>query len=188
MNLAAIVLAAGAGTRFGGGKLSASFNGEPLVHHAIRAARAAPVKRVIVVAAPGLNVGSWHESGPPVELYEIATMALSDSLKAGIAAVGDADGAFIFLGDMPLIPRDVAPALAAALRDNFAAMPLHEGEPGHPVLLSRRAFDDIAGLQGDQGAGKLLRSRKDVAFLDWGDEAVRLDVDRAEDISRLESR
>lgn len=188
MNLAAIVLAAGAGSRFGGGKLSASFKGEPLVRHAIRAARAAPVSRVVVVAADGLAIGAWDGPGPAVELHRVATTALSDSLKAGIAAVNDADAAFIFLGDMPLVPDAAAPALAAALGNSFAAMPRHQGKPGHPVLLSRAAFPDIEGLQGDEGAGRLLRARKNVAFLEWPDEAVLLDVDRVEDIKRLESR
>lgn len=187
MNLVAIVLAAGAGSRFGGSKLSALFHGEPLIRYAIRAARTAPVSRVIVVGAPGLDIGPWEKAGPPVELREIATTALSDSLKAGIAAAGDAEAAFIFLGDMPLIPHDAAVRLAEALGGNFAAQPRFEGRPGHPVLLSRIAFADIAGLQGDQGAGRLLRSRKDVAFLDWPDETVLLDVDRAEDIKRLEA-
>lgn len=186
--LAAIVLAAGAGSRFGGGKLAAPFKGEPLIRHAIRAARAAPVSRVIVIAAEGLDIGAWDGPAAPVELHRIATTALSDSLKAGIAAVSEADGAFVFLGDMPLVPDAAAPALAAALGDSFAAMPRHQGKPGHPVLLSRAAFAEIAGLQGDEGAGRLLRARKDVAFLDWPDEAVLLDVDRAEDIKRLESR
>jgi molybdenum cofactor cytidylyltransferase len=184
--LAAIVLAAGAGKRFGGGKLSARFNGEPLVHHAIRAARAAPVERVIVIAAPGLDTGTWDTPGPAVEVRRIETTALSDSLKAGVAAAGDAKGAFVFLGDMPLIPRGVADDLAEALGANFAAMPRFQGQSGHPVLLSCIAFAELAELQGDEGAGKLLRSRKDVAFLDWPDNTVLLDVDRVEDIKRLE--
>lgn len=187
MNLVAIVLAAGAGSRFGGGKLSAPFHGEPLIRHAIRAARAAPVSRVVVVSAPGLDIGPWDEPGPPVELREIAAAALSDSLRAGIAAVGDTEAAFIFLGDMPLIPHTAAARLAEALGGNFAALLRFEGRPGHPVLLSRIAFADIAGLQGDEGAGRLLRARKDVAFLDWPDETVLLDVDRTEDIKRLEA-
>lgn len=186
MKLVAIVLAAGAGSRFGGGKLSALFRGEPLVHHAIRGARAAPVERVIVVAAHDLGTGTWDSPGPAVEIRRIATSALADSLKTGIAAAEDADGAFIFLGDMPLISHDVAPALAAALGGSFAAMPRYHGEPGHPVLIARAAFADIARLEGDQGAGKLLRQRKDVAFVDWPDDTVLLDVDRAEDIKRLE--
>jgi len=187
MTFAGIVLAAGSATRFGGDKLSALFRDEPLVTHAIRAARAAPVDRVIVVCAPGLDIGHW-DSAPPVEAVQIASTALSQSLQAGIAAVGDVAGAFIFLGDMPLIPPAIAARLAAMLGDNFAALPRCSGQPGHPVLLARRAFAAIAQLKGDEGAGKLLRQRGDVAFLDVAEEAILLDVDRAEDIARLENR
>lgn len=192
MNFAAIVLAAGAGSRFGGNKLAAQFQGEPLIRHAIRTARAAPVSRVIVVAAPALEISTGDEAGdkagPAVEIQRIATTALSDSLKAGIAAAGDADGAFIFLGDMPLIPHAAALRLAETLGDSFAALPRFNGKPGHPVLLSRAAFADIARLEGDQGAGALIRARKDIAFLDWPDDTVILDIDRAEDIDRLTGR
>lgn len=184
----AIVLAAGAGTRFGGDKLAAQFRGKPLIHHAIRAARAAPVSRVIVVAPPQLEIGEWEAMGPPVEILRIATTALSDSLKAAMAAAGDTNGAFIFLGDMPLVPLCAAARLAEALGDSFAALPRYAGAPGHPVLLSRAAFADIARLEGDQGAGMLIRTRKDIAFLDWPDDTVVLDVDRGEDIKRLEGR
>ena len=187
MNRAAIVLAAGRGTRFGGDKLSATFNGEPLIAHAIRAARAAPVSRVIVVCPPALDIGAW-EGAPPVEALHIASAELSASLKAGIAAAANADAAFIFLGDMPLIPPGLAGELAAALGGKFAAVPQFQGKNGHPVLLAARAFPAIATLNGDQGAGRLIKARKDVAFLDCDDEGVLLDIDRAEDIARLEDR
>ncbi len=186
MNLTAIILAAGAGTRFGGGKLSALFKGEPLITHVIRAARAAPVERVLVVCSPTLDIGEWP-ADPPVETIRINSPELSASLKAGIAAVQDTDGAFIFLGDMPLIPHSLASELAAALQNNFAAVPRHNGKSGHPVLLSARAFVAIADLTGDEGAGKLLKARKDVAFVDCPDEGALLDIDRTDDIARLES-
>lgn len=184
MNLAAIVLAAGTATRFGSDKLSVPFMGRPLVQHAIQAARAAPVARVIVVAAPALDIGAWDES-PPVDIVRIRSSALSDSLKAGVAAAGDAEGVFIFLGDMPLIPHEVAGRLAGILKKHFAAVPRHDGQPGHPVLLSRCAFGAIARLEGDHGAGKLLRQRSDVVFEECADPDVLLDVDRIEDIVRL---
>ena len=41
-SFAAIVLAAGSARRFGGRKLLAPFDGRPLLHHALAAARAAP--------------------------------------------------------------------------------------------------------------------------------------------------
>jgi molybdenum cofactor cytidylyltransferase len=186
VKLVSLVLAAGSGTRFGSNKLSAPFRGEPLIHHAIRAARAAPVERVIVVCSPVLQLGEW-KGPPPVEVVRVASSALSESLKAGIAAAGEAEGALVFLGDMPLVPHDLAARLAQALGDSFAAVPRHDGKIGHPVLLARRAFGEIARLQGDQGAGKLLRSRNDLAFVDCTARGIHLDVDRAEDLVRLEN-
>jgi molybdenum cofactor cytidylyltransferase len=186
-NLVALVLAAGAARRFGSDKLSASFRGEPLINHAIRAARAAPVERVVVVHGDRTVLGDWP-GAPDVVPVRIASDALSESLKAGVAATGDAQGAFVFLGDMPLIPADVADRLGALLAGHFAVVPRHAGKNGHPVLLSRRAFPEIAGLTGDEGAGRLLKQRDDVAFLDVPDEAILLDVDRAEDLARLERR
>ncbi len=187
MNLAAIVLAAGSGTRFGGGKLSAQFKGEPVIAHAIRAARAAPVARVVVVCSDVLPIGEWTGL-PPVEVLRITSRELATSLKAGIAAVADSEGAFVFLGDMPLIPPSIAVELASALGDSLAALPKFGTARGHPVLLSARAFPLVAGLKGDEGAGRLLKARKDVAIVTSADEGVILDIDRAEDIARLERR
>ena len=183
MKLAAIVLAAGHARRFGGGKLAADFGGRPLLDHALDAARAAPVDKVVLVCreAP-------ESLGPPVEIVEIASEALSDSLRAGIAAVTECDAAFVFLGDMPLVPHAMAARLADTLGDSYAALPRCRGKPGHPVLLSRRAFADVLTLEGDAGAGKLLRARGDVVFLDTDDEGVLLDVDSAEDLARLYGR
>ena len=185
MRLVSIVLAAGSARRFGSDKLSAPFRGEPLIHHAIRAARAAPVMRVIVVCAAATKVGEWPGE-PVVETVRIASSALSVSLQAGIAAAGNAEGALIFLGDMPLVPSHVAGTLAAAIGEHFAAVPQRGGKSGHPVLLSGRAFAEVAHLTGDEGAGRLLKQRSDVAYTDLPNEGILLDVDRAEDIPRLE--
>jgi molybdenum cofactor cytidylyltransferase len=187
VTLVALVLAAGAGKRFGGGKLSALFRDEPLVRHAIRAARAAPVERVIVVCPEELDLGDWP-GGPPVQALRIASDGLSASLRAGIAAAGEADGAFVFLGDMPLVPHAAAGRLADLIGESYAAIPRHAGQRGHPVLLAHRAFADLARLDGDRGAGSLLAGRDDLAFLDDAGEGCLIDVDRAEDLRRLEDR
>ncbi|WP_395391254.1 nucleotidyltransferase family protein [Novosphingobium sp. BL-8A] len=185
MTYAALVLAAGRASRFGSDKLSALLDGEPLLFHAIRAARAAPVSRVIVVARPGLDVGEWPD-GPPVEVVRIESEALSQSLKAGIAAAAGSEGVFVFLGDMPRVPLGVAAVLFGRIADSVAALPRHQGRPGHPALLSARLFPEIASLSGDEGAGRLLRSRADVAFVEVDDPAILLDVDRPEDLRAIQ--
>lgn len=187
MSRVAIVLAAGSASRFGSNKLAARLRGEPLLHHAIRAARAAPVDRVLVVCRPGLDIGRW-DGAPPVEAIELSSSEMSASLRAGIEAAGDAASAFIFLGDMPLVPHGVAGQLAENIGDQFAALPRHEGRTGHPVLLSARSFTEIARLTGDQGAAKLLRGHSDLAYVDCSCDAIHLDVDRPEDLAALDSK
>ena len=187
MTYAALVLAAGRASRFGSDKLSALLDGEPLLFHAIRAARAAPVSRVIVVTKPGLDIGAWPGE-PVVEVLRIDSAALSQSLQAGIAAADGAEGVFVFLGDMPRVPHGVAARLAATIGDAIAALPRCEGRPGHPALLSVRLFPEIAALSGDEGAGRLLRSRDDVVFCEVDDPTILLDVDRPEDLQALQNQ
>lgn len=185
----AIVLAAGAATRFGGGKLVAGFRGEPLIAHAIRAARAAPVERVLVVASPTLAIGEWPGE-PPVEVVRVASAALSQSLAAGITAAqaAGAEAVYVFLGDMPLVPHATAATLAEGLGDAYAAVPVFEDRPGHPVLFARRAFPDLLSLSGDEGAGKLLRGQAEVVRLPVDEPGILLDVDVPGDITRLSER
>ncbi|MCJ1960944.1 NTP transferase domain-containing protein [Novosphingobium sp. 2637] len=167
--------------------MSATFEGEPLVHHAIRTACAAPVDRVLVAARPDLDLSQWQapEGAPPVTILRVESAALSTTIKAGVAALGDVDALFVFLGDMPRVPSEEAAHLARILADNFAAFPRHGGKPGHPVLLSARALAHVPTLTGDAGAGQILRGRTDVVFHETQDFAVRLDIDRPEDLARL---
>lgn len=184
MNLKAIVLAAGKSSRFGSNKLTAEFRGEPLLHHAIRAAKAAPVAEVLVIAHPDTFIGEWA-GAPPVRAVHLASSALSESLRAGIAAAGDVDGVFVYLGDMPLVPHAISGALAKVLGDHYAALPRHAGRPGHPALLSRKTFADLADLQGDAGAGRVLKEREDVVYLDCDSPYIHADVDMPADLERL---
>lgn len=182
MNRVAIVLAAGAGRRFGGGKLAAPFRGEPLLAHAVRAACASPAERVIVVAAPDLDCGDTGRA----EVLRLASDSLSASLRAGLEAAGQCDGAFVFLGDMPLVPHGMAARLANAIGPAHAALPRCEGRPGHPVLLSPAAMAEaVAQLHGDEGMGRLLRGRADVVFVESDDPGVCADVDLPVDLDRL---
>ena len=188
----AVVLAAGAGRRFGSGKLLVPWRGGALLDGALDAALAAPVAGVVVVTGADSRVES-HVRGRddsrlrPVHAVDHA-QGLSASLKAGLAALPpEAAGALVFLGDMPLIPRAVLAPLAEALRAGAsAAAPVCGGRRGHPAALSRALFADIAGLEGDQGAGRLLDGLgSQLARVETADPGVLADIDRPEDLAAL---
>lgn len=182
-HFAAIVLAAGKSERFGADKLAAPFHGRPLVAHALAAACLAPVERVIVVSRVPLVLPDDARIRPVI----VESDALSQSLQAGLLEAADCDAAFIFLGDMPLIPHGMAARIAGALGGAIAAWPEHAGRPGHPLLLARRGFELADGLSGDEGLGRILRSRADVVRLPVEDPGVLLDADTPEALRNLEA-
>ncbi len=168
--LEAIVLAAGAGARFGGAKLLAPWRGGVLLDAALASAFAAPARRVtLAVGAEGDDVAAAAEAfaKPRGEMDRLTivwapdwALGMSASLKRAVAGLAqDVDAAFVFLGDMPLIPPGVPAALADALvGDIAAAAPVCDGELGHPALIRSSLFPAIAGLEGDRGARPLLEA------------------------------
>lgn len=197
MGFAAIVLAAGAGRRFGGGKMIAPYKGRPLVTWAIETANRAPVDEIIIVlGAEAQDVGRVVTNctvSKPLRTV-VATdwfVGVSASLRAGGDALHpETKGAFVLLGDMPSIPPTVLSPLAAAVRSGApAAVPIFEGSKGHPVLLGRTLLDRLHELDGDHGARSLLASvERDLAQIPSADPGILFDVDYASALGRENDR
>lgn len=188
-SFAAVVLAAGLASRFGGRKLLADFGGAPLLHAALAAARAAPVGRVVVVTGADAEAiaACARDFDPEITLIHAADHleGMAASLRAGVASLGaEAAGAFVFLGDMPRVPPQILPALAEAVRSGApAAAPTFGGRRGNPVLLGCGLFDEVAALVGDQGARPILeRLGTDLALVEAPDDGVLFDVDERRDL------
>lgn len=184
--LYALVLAAGSGSRFGGGKLMAPWRGGVLLDGALNAARAAPVRNVLVVAGADVRVRPYAE-GQGFQTIDAADYAagLSASLKAGIVALpDDADGVLVFLGDMPSVPHAVlAPLTEALAAGAVAAAPQFDGRLGNPAALSSALFAQVLALEGDRGARSLIEGLGSrLVRIPSPDAGVLLDIDRPSDI------
>lgn len=198
--LEAIVLAGGAGSRFGGDKLVAPWRDGALIDGALMAAFAAPVRTVTVVTGANDRVADIasafaERAGERSRLNLVHcpdyAEGMGRTLRAGIAALpADASGAFVFLGDMPLIPPAILPALAAKLQGGaLAAAPFFKGQRGHPVLFSREAFPALLALDGDRGAREVLQSLgAKLGLVATLEEGVVVDIDTTGDLDRLEGR
>ena len=189
----AVVLAAGSGSRFGGGKLTAAWGPGVLLEGALAAAFAAPVRSVtVVIGADAQAVAAAARSFDPRVLVVHApdhAEGMAASLRTGIASLPpDADGAFVFLGDMPRVPPVVLAQMAEALIGGaLAAAPVFEGRRGNPVLLDRILFPDIIGLSGDAGARGVLQGLGErLALVESPDDGVLFDVDLITDLSPSE--
>lgn len=171
----AIILAAGRSSRFGGDKLLAPLHGRPLLAHVLEAAmsssRAGIVRVVYLVVrdAGSLEARLGQAAEARVIVAERAAEGLALSLRAGldrVAAVAPATGAaaLVLLGDQPGVRREVIAEVirrwrttgAPAVRPRYADRP---DEPGHPVLIDRQLWAEVAALEGDTGPGQFLRGR-----------------------------
>ncbi|HEX2137270.1 MAG TPA: nucleotidyltransferase family protein [Microvirga sp.] len=191
--VAVLVLAAGRGTRFGEDpKLLATLRGKPLVRWVAEAAFASSARPIIVVSGHRAGEVAAALADLPLELVPNPSYAdgLSTSLRAGFEALPrEAAAAIVLLGDMPLVAGPVIDRLAEAwlaAGRPAALVPVTGGRRSNPVVLSRALESDIMALEGDAGAGPLLRRRADVVEYPLEDPALLQDVDTPESLAALE--
>jgi len=193
--IAAIVLAAGKGSRMGGGKMTARLAGRPLVRHAVDAAAASGADPLLTVVGHDAGAVRAALDGVETTIVDNADFSegMSTSLKAGLAAVPeDAAGAIVLLGDMPHVTSAIVDRLIAAFAANPSAKavaPTLGGVRGNPILIARALFPEVMRLDGDVGARRLLAAAGDgVLELAVDDAAIVTDVDTPEALRALEER
>ncbi len=187
----ALILAGGAGRRFGGGKLLADLAGAPVIRRVAERVAAAGFAEVLVVTgAEDARIRAALE-GMACSILHAADWGegMAATMRAGLGAVAPTSrGVCVFLGDMPLVPVALGPEIiAAAEQAGYAARLRCEGLPGHPVAFTRAAFADLAQLTGDQGATALLKARADVAYIDTAERGALIDIDSPSDLAAAEA-
>jgi nicotine blue oxidoreductase len=192
--ISVIVLAAGAGSRFGGGKLLAEYRRSPLIEATLLGLREAPVDETIVVVgndAEGLR-GFCESYGVRIAENPYWAEGMATSVKKGLAACSPyADAAVVVLGDQPLVGAKAVERLVEAYEGGAAvAVATYGGERRNPALFTRGTWPMLEEeLSGDEGArGFLTRHPEMVTEVPCDDVADPTDVDTVEDLRRLEAR
>lgn len=183
----AVVLAAGAGSRFAGDvhKLLAPLRGRPLVAHAIDAAVASGLEVALVVGVGTVadEIAALAPPGVAVLANPHAAEGQVVSARAGIAAA-DAwghDAVVVGLGDQPFVRAEAWRAVAAA--HDPLAFATYDGHRGHPVRLARPVWN-LLPVAGDAVARDLAAARPDLVGEIRCDAGDATDIDTLEDLHR----
>ena len=183
--MVAVVLAAGAGSRFRGPghKLDAAVGGRSLVDRAVGAALSAGIGPVVVVTA-GQLATDIHPSVVHV-VNERWAEGQSTSLRRGLDAARDLDaGAVVIgLGDQPFVTPAAWRAVAAT--DAAIGVATYDGTRGHPVKLRADVWH-LLPTDGDAGARALMRLRPDLVAAVPCDGSP-IDIDTVEDLRRWQN-
>ncbi|HEX5913462.1 MAG TPA: nucleotidyltransferase family protein, partial [Rubrobacter sp.] len=155
-----MVLAAGGGSRFGGGKLLAELGGQPIIEAVFDNLRRAPVDEIIaIVGADAQRLREVCERyGVRMVANEEWEQGQSTSVLAGLRACGG-EAAVVLLGDQPFIGAEAVERLVAAFAEGAKiAVATYRGWRRNPVLFSREVWPILeTELAGDEGARSVLR-------------------------------
>jgi molybdenum cofactor cytidylyltransferase len=181
-----LILAAGAGTRFGERpKLLAELDGRPILQHSVAAqCRVSELERIAVV------LGAFaHEILERVDFMRAEPVVCerwaegqSLSLRRGIEYLTDGPEVrkvIVTLGDQPRMTPELIVRFVGEAPGTRA---VYEGRPGHPVVLGPVQMRAIAAVRGDRGARDVLQGGPTV---ECGDLRAALDVDTPEDLEAI---
>jgi molybdenum cofactor cytidylyltransferase len=181
-----VLLAAGAGTRFGGGKLLHKLPDGTPIAVAAAASLVPACDRVIAVIRAGDDelATLLTQAGCGIVVCDKAEQGMGHSLAAGVQASADASAWLVALADMPYIATATHQAVAACLRSGASlAASQYRGKRGHPVGFSSAWRIPLTALTGDQGARALLGAHSDsVTLCAVDDVGILRDIDRREDL------
>lgn len=171
-----VVLAAGAGTRFGRPKVLV----DDWLSRAVAALCDGGCGPVLVTLGAALV-----DVPPPATPVVVATwqQGVSESVRAGIDAargIPGSAGVVLTLVDLPDVDEHVVARVVARSRLSSDALvrAVYDGRPGHPVYVGTDHLDALLGsLRGDRGAAAFLATRPDLVAVECGDLATGCDVD-----------
>ncbi|AYC32369.1 nucleotidyltransferase family protein [Pseudomonas cavernae] len=186
-HVAALILAAGFGTRFGSDKRRATLaDGRTLLAASLERVREVFDEVHLVLRPEDDPVALGVPAGCSIIRCTDAGQGMGHSLAAGVRelAQSPADAIAVLLGDMPWIAEASLRALVGEAAPGRIVFPVHQGERGHPVLFGRDFWSELQALTGDEGARRVLRANAaDWVAVGVDDSGVRLDVDRPETLS-----
>jgi CTP:molybdopterin cytidylyltransferase MocA len=192
VRVAAVVLAAGAASRFGSPKALARLEDRPILEHVLDAVREAGIEQIVVVlgtAADEIEEGiRWLDERL---VRNPDPRFLSSSLQVGVDAAAALEppprAVVIVLGDQPRTRPEVIRALVVAARasEEPVVVPRYtDGGGTNPVLLKADAFELVDEATGDRGLGPVLEANADLV-LEVPVPGSNPDIDTPEDLQRL---
>jgi molybdenum cofactor cytidylyltransferase/nicotine blue oxidoreductase len=165
-SVAAVVLAAGGGRRYGMPKALVEYEGSLLVERAVRTARAVCDPVLVVLGARAVDV--WRQAdldGATLVANKDWESGMASSLRVGLEGLrgwpDQVDAALITLVDMPGMTPEALEKLRQEGAPGALAVATYDGVRGHPVLLGRSHWAGVLEtLTGDEGARRYLAAHE----------------------------
>lgn len=185
---AIVVLAAGAGTRFGGNKLNAPVRNKPLYEHTLDRVQAFGAFPAFIVTGSEEIAGEAQKRGITPVWNRKPELGIARSLKLGLEETVKSrpglKGILFSVCDQPGLDP-------ATMQQIFRVSSLHPGsivcagrggKTGNPVCWDASFFPELLALEGDEGGRQIMKKYRDKVRIVQADPEELKDIDRKEDL------
>ena len=167
MKIGCVVMAAGDARRFGENKLAAVLDGKMLIRRALEAVPAEEFCTVAVVTQyPEVEALAEEFGFTPVHNPH-PDWGISHTIRLGLEALGDCDGALFQVSDQPLLRRESVRAEVECFRqhpDKLIGLG-HDGVRGNPCIFPAAYFPELLALTEDRGGSSVIRRHEEDLIL-----------------------
>jgi molybdenum cofactor cytidylyltransferase len=184
-NTGIIILAAGSSSRFGDTKQLLHFNGKTLLQHVIAEATATGAEPIVVVTGANADRVSKEIKSEKVEIVfnkdweQGMASGIVIGLKKAIALNNELEKVIIAVCDQPFVSSSLFQQLVEKQNESVKHIvaSTYADTIGTPALFTKKYFDPLMGLTGDQGAKILLKKYSDdLATVDFPDGHIDIDT------------
>ena len=188
--ISCIILAAGAGNRFGGDKLLAEIGGIPMIVRALNTVPEEFLYQVAVVSGDARILELAQERGFLPVYNPVPEEGISRSIRLGMEALDPCTAILFMVGDQPMLKTE---RLLQMLRtaeeypDSIIALS-QNGVAGNPVLFPAEFFEELRALRGDRGGKMIMQKYPSRQKLIEADREELLDVDTPEMLSEIQKK
>ena len=188
-----LLFAAGFSRRFGSAKQLHPLNiHNTIISTSIKALKASDCRFIVVIRAEDTQLAK-HLKALDVEIMTVdhAEKGLSSVIAEATTKLETdrLDWLGICLADMPYIKASTFKTLQTHASSHLIVRPNYLEQQGHPVVFGQNFFAELAKIEGDLGAKKIIQQHpKALVTLDLDDPMIVHDIDQIEDIINVQDR
>ena len=187
MKIGCVLLAAGAATRFGGGKLAAPLGGKPVIEYTLENLRDAPFARRVIIAATPELLTIAQRYGIDGTINDRPDLGVSRSIRMGLELMDGTDACMFCVADQPLLKRETLNGMLQSYERGTIFVVAHNGQSGNPVIYPASLYGELSSLVGEE-SGKTVACRHEglLRVFHVPDSLQLSDIDTREDLIAAE--
>lgn len=186
MKIGCVLLAAGAGERFGGNKLAAKLKNKPIIEYILYSLPVSRFSQTVIVAANEDLLNIANKYGISGVINDKPEEDVCRSIRMGIHQLSALDACMFCVADQPLLSKDTISRMIDAYTPHTILALSSNGKRGNPVIFPVYLLNELAALKKGESGKNVIQRHKDILkFFDIEDSIQLKDIDTKDQLHEI---